>query len=157
MASTKNAFRTLMWITVGYYTIRWSILYALPYAAAGENVNVYYGLSYSYDIVRLIFGVFVIILVAKTRKKVRARYVLKNIMDCCGVSNALCGSENMFEGLVSDCGNTDSHRQAKERVNKVPSPRRKNLLSRLRKKKNKAASAGYANLDETLQNRFVRR
>jgi len=74
MVSTKNAFRTLMWITVGYYTIRWSILYALPYAAAGENVNVYYGLSYSYDIVRLIFGVFVIILVAKTRKKVRARY-----------------------------------------------------------------------------------
>jgi len=74
----------------------------------------------------------------------------ENIMDCCGVSNALCGSENMFEGLVSDCGNTDSQRQAKERVNKVPSPRRKNLLSRLRKKKNKAASVGYANLDEDI-------
>ena len=75
MASTKNAFRTLMWITVGYYTIRWSILYALQaYAVSGENVNVYYGLSYSYDIVRMIFGVFVIILVAKTRKKLRARY-----------------------------------------------------------------------------------
>ena len=74
----------------------------------------------------------------------------ENIMDCCGVSNALCGSENMFEGLVSDCGNTDSHRQAKERVNKVPSPRRKNLLSRLRKKKNKATSVGYANLDEDI-------
>jgi len=77
MTSTKNTFRTLMWITVGYYTIRWSILYALQaYAASGDNVNVYYGLSYSYDIVRMIFGVFVIILVAKARKKIRARYII---------------------------------------------------------------------------------
>ena len=71
-------------------------------------------------------------------------------MDCCGVSNALCGSDNMFEGLVSPCGNADSYRQDKERMNKVPSPRRKNLLSRLRnkKKKTKASKVEYGNLDD---------
>ena len=75
-------------------------------------------------------------------------------MDCCGVSNALCGSDNMFEGLVSPCGNADSYRQDKERVNKVPSPRRKNLLSRLRNKKKKTKASNtpskveYGNLDD---------
>ena len=77
-------------------------------------------------------------------------------MDCCGVSvsNALCGSDNMFEGLVSPCGNADTYRQDKERVNKVPSPRRKNLLSRLRNKKKKTKASNtpsnveYGNLDD---------
>ncbi|KAL7535567.1 hypothetical protein ACHAXR_006577 [Thalassiosira sp. AJA248-18] len=74
-------------------------------------------------------------------------------MDCCGVNNiALCGGENMFEGLVRDCGNMDTFRETKEKVNRVPSPRRKNLLSRLRNKGKKKSKANknkveYGNLD----------
>jgi hypothetical protein len=55
---------------------------------------------------------------------------------CCTMSN-LCGSDTMFEGLVQNCIDIDSHRQMKERVNKIPSPRRKNLLERIRNKKKK--------------------
>ena len=72
-------------------------------------------------------------------------------MGCCGVRDvAFCGTENMFEGLVRDCGNMESFREKKEKVNGVPSPRRKNLLSRLRKKKSKAnkKKVEYGNLNE---------
>ena len=69
---------------------------------------------------------------------------------CCTMSN-LCGSDNMFEGLVQNCVDVESHRQTKERVNKIPSPRRKNILERIRnkKKKNKLESTKmeYGNLD----------
>eukprot|EP00579_Thalassiosira_antarctica_P012764 CAMPEP_0201908140 /NCGR_PEP_ID=MMETSP0903-20130614/335_1 /ASSEMBLY_ACC=CAM_ASM_000552 /TAXON_ID=420261 /ORGANISM="Thalassiosira antarctica, Strain CCMP982" /LENGTH=1352 /DNA_ID=CAMNT_0048442415 /DNA_START=186 /DNA_END=4244 /DNA_ORIENTATION=- len=84
------------------------------------------------------------------------------MLDCCGVTNGLCGGENMFEGLVSgNCGNMESFRQSKEKVNKIPSPRRKNLLSRLRnkgksKKSTKASSKKeleYGNLDEDQEER----
>lgn len=70
---------------------------------------------------------------------------------CCTMSN-LCGSDTMFEGLVQNCIDIDSHRQMKERVNKIPSPRRKNLLERIRnkKKKNKLDSMKneYGNLGD---------
>lgn len=55
----------------------------------------------------------------------------------------------MFEGLVQNCGNFDSHRQAKEKINKVPSPRRENLLKKLRMRRKKVkAQIDYGNLDE---------
>ena len=72
----------------------------------------------------------------------------EHALDCCSPMSALCGSENMFEGLVGNCGNADSHRQEKERNNKVPSPRRKNLLSRLRNKKKKVKMLGKKNVVE---------
>ena len=71
---------------------------------------------------------------------------------CCAMSN-LCGSDNMFEGLVQNCVDNETHRQTKERVNKIPSPRRKNILERIRnkKKKNKkleSTQMEYGNLDD---------
>ncbi len=56
---------------------------------------------------------------------------------CCAVSN-LCGSDTMFEGLVQKYVDIDYHRQTKERLNKIPSPRRKNILARIRNKKKKS-------------------
>lgn len=67
--------------------------------------------------------------------------------NCCGF-DSFCADNVMFEGLVSNCGkDPQTQRQTKEKANKVPSPRRKNLLSRLRKgsKKNKD-KVGYGNL-----------
>ncbi|KAL7480322.1 hypothetical protein ACHAW6_006016 [Cyclotella cf. meneghiniana] len=68
--------------------------------------------------------------------------------DCCGF-DSFC-ADNMFEGLVSNCGvDPTTQRQTKEKSTKRPSPRRKTLLSLLRKgnKKNKEKVA-YGNLDD---------
>jgi hypothetical protein len=68
--------------------------------------------------------------------------------DCCAF-DSFC-ADTMFEGLVSNCGvDSTTQRQTKEKSNKIPSPRRKTLLSRLRKgnKKNKEKVA-YGNLDD---------
>ena len=76
----------------------------------------------------------------------------QNPMDCCGATSAFCGSESVFEGLVQTCGgDVDAFKQQKEKRNKIPSPRRKNLLSRLRKKGKKSKSKNkveYGNLDD---------
>jgi len=80
---------------------------------------------------------------------------------CCGV-DPLCGAadSSMFEGLVSNCADSDAFRQSKERKNgassprrggRAASPRRMKLLGRLRKKKKskeKAAAAEYGALDD---------
>lgn len=68
--------------------------------------------------------------------------------DCC-TFDTFC-ADTMFEGLVSNCGNVEAQRRTKEKVNKVPSPRRKNLLSRLRKGKKKKSkqSVEYGNLND---------
>jgi len=49
---------------------------------------------------------------------------------CCTMSN-LCGSDTMFEGLVQNCIDIDSHRQMKERVNKIPK-KKKNKLDNMK-------------------------
>jgi hypothetical protein len=71
---------------------------------------------------------------------------------CCGFDR-FCADNVMFEGLVSNCG-TDpaTQRLTKEKANKIPSPRRKNLLSRLRKggKKNKD-KVSYGNLNDEVK------
>ncbi|KAL3799074.1 hypothetical protein ACHAWO_007414 [Cyclotella atomus] len=72
--------------------------------------------------------------------------------NCCGFDN-FCADNVMFQGLVSNCStDPDAQRLAKEKANKVPSPRRKNLLSRLRKggKKNKE-KVSYGNLDDEMK------
>ena len=69
--------------------------------------------------------------------------------NCCGFDN-FCADNIMFEGLVSNCGpDSETQRQAKEKANKVPSPRRKNILSRLKKgsKRNKDKVI-YGNLED---------
>ena len=69
--------------------------------------------------------------------------------NCCGFDN-FCADNIMFEGLVSNCGpDSETQRQTKEKANKVPSPRRKTILSRLRKgnKKNKD-KVMYGNLED---------
>ena len=77
---------------------------------------------------------------------------------CCGV-DPLCGAadSSMFEGLVSNCADTDAFRQSKERKNGASSPRRggsprrMKLLGKLRKKKKskeKAAAAEYGALGD---------
>jgi hypothetical protein len=71
---------------------------------------------------------------------------------CCGF-DSFCADNVMFEGLVSNCGaDPETQRLAKEKANKVPSPRRKNLLTRLRKgnKKNKD-KVTYGTLDDGLK------
>eukprot|EP00956_Cyclotella_meneghiniana_P000812 scaffold919_cov74-Cyclotella_meneghiniana.AAC.7 len=67
--------------------------------------------------------------------------------NCCGF-DSFCADNVMFEGLVSNCGeDPQAQRQTKEKANKVPSPRRKNLLSRLRKGSKKTKDkVGYGNL-----------
>ena len=79
---------------------------------------------------------------------------------CCGV-DPFCGAADasMFEGLVSNCADTDAFRMSKERANGASSPRKggrassprgMKLLGKLRRKKKnkeKAAAAEYGALD----------
>lgn len=86
IAQTSKTFRTLMWMTVGYYLIRWILLSAMTHYAYDENA--YYALAYSYDIFRIAFSVFVFIIVARTRKKVRSRYDIPE--ETCGGAEDCC-------------------------------------------------------------------
>jgi len=90
--------------------------------------------------------------------------------ECCGIADAFCGSENLFDGLMSNDGSIwekpTPKSPTKEKRVRNPSPRRKNLLSRLRgkgksKKNAKSGSKGgdnknmeyYGNLDEDNEER----
>jgi hypothetical protein len=62
-------------------------------------------------------------------------------VDCCLISD-------MLEGFAQNCGiDSNFQRQTKEKAGKMPSPRRKNLLSRIRnKKKHPKDKVEYGNL-----------
>lgn len=68
--------------------------------------------------------------------------------DCCAM-DSICGDNSVFEGLVQQCGSINDQKQLKVKANKVPSPRRENILKRLRAKRAKNKfKVDYGNLDE---------
>jgi len=68
--------------------------------------------------------------------------------DCCAI-DSICGDNSVFEGLVQQCGSISDQKQLKVKANKVPSPRRENILKRLRAKRTKNKfKVDYGNLDE---------
>mmetsp|Transcript_2443 Transcript_2443/g.3099 ORF Transcript_2443/g.3099 Transcript_2443/m.3099 type:complete len:225 (+) Transcript_2443:76-750(+) len=86
-AQTKNTFRNLLWMTISYYSVREIMSYSFAYLTTESSKQ---AMLYAFDALNLLFGVFVLYLVAKTRSKVRARYDIPT--ENCGACEDVCCS-----------------------------------------------------------------
>ena len=82
-----STFRTAFWITIVYIVVRIPLAYSKPFITDDDTLHLILVLD---QIIGLLWFVFVLVLITKTRKHIRDKYSI-NQKNCKGCEDCCCG------------------------------------------------------------------
>ncbi len=86
-AQAASTFRTAFWITIVYLVVRIPLAYSTPWITDEDILAIVSGLD---QLIGLLWFVFVLVLITKTRQHIRAKYSIPE-KECKGCEDCCCG------------------------------------------------------------------